>query len=127
MKISIIDHYSECLAHHYLISLFLKNYTVTHFIFISGLILVAFVHILKDVHQKKNHCFDSARFSKAFDSIVHDRLLYKISAIGASSATLKWFKSYLSGYSQAVRIGSTAILRKVVGKSTGDNPERYCG
>ena len=131
MKISINDHYSECLAHHYLISLFLKNYTVTHFIFISGLILVAFVHILKDVDQKKNHCFDSARFSKAFDSIVHDRLLYKISAMGAamgaSSATLKWFKSYLSGYPQAVRIGSTAILRKVVGKSTRDNPERYCG
>ena len=45
--------------------------------------------------------------SKAFDSIHHDRLLYKISAMSTSSATLNWFKSYLSGRSQAVRIGST--------------------
>ena len=45
--------------------------------------------------------------SKAFDSIDHERLLYKISAIGVSSATLKWLKSYLSGRSQAVQFGST--------------------
>ena len=88
---------------------------------------VSFVHILKDVDKKKIAALILLAFSKAFDSIVHDRLLYKISALGAASATLKWFKSYLSGYSQTVRIGSTAILRKVVGKSTRDNPERYCG
>ena len=91
---------------------FLKNYTVTHFIFISGLTLVSFVHILKDV-DKKNRCFDSARFSNAFDSIVHDRLLYKISALGAASATLKWFKIY-SYFEKGSRKKYTRQSRKVL-------------
>ena len=57
--------------------------------------------------QKEDHALILLDLSKAFDSIHHDRLLYKISAMGASLATLNWFKSYLSGRSQAVRIGST--------------------
>lgn len=45
--------------------------------------------------------------SKAFDSVSHSILLHKLSCIGASSDSVKWFKSYLSGRSQYVRIGST--------------------
>ena len=45
--------------------------------------------------------------SKAFDSINHDRLLDKLAAVGASPATVQWFRSYLSGRTQAVQIGST--------------------
>ena len=44
--------------------------------------------------------------SKAFDSIDHARLLYKLSILGASPSTVKWFKSYLTGRRQYVRIGS---------------------
>ena len=44
--------------------------------------------------------------SKAFDSINHSILLRKLSEVGASTATVSWFKSYLTGRTQTVRIGS---------------------
>ena len=44
--------------------------------------------------------------SKAFDSIDHARLLHKLSILGASTSTVKWFKSYLTGCRQYMRIGS---------------------
>ena len=34
--------------------------------------------------------------SKAFDCILHERLLYKLRSIGASNNVLNWFKSYLN-------------------------------
>lgn len=45
--------------------------------------------------------------SKAFDSVDHLILLHKLSKIGASPATVKWFQSYLSNRTQIVRIGSS--------------------
>ena len=44
--------------------------------------------------------------SKAFDSIDHGLLLHKSGLCGISSHTLEWFRSYLSGRTQAVRIGT---------------------
>ena len=32
--------------------------------------------------------------SKAFDCILHDRLLYKLKAIGSDASVLDWLKSY---------------------------------
>ena len=63
-------------------------------------------HILKAMNEKKITALILLDLSKAFDSIDHDRLLYKSSAMGASSATLNWFKM-LSGRSRTVGIGST--------------------
>ena len=45
--------------------------------------------------------------SKAFNSINHDKLLHKLSSVGASAAVVNWFKSYLTGRVQRVRIDST--------------------
>ena len=45
--------------------------------------------------------------SKAFDSVSHPILLHKLKCVGASSQAVGWFKSYLSGRRQYVRIGST--------------------
>ena len=45
--------------------------------------------------------------SKAFDSVSHPILLRKLSSVGASSQTVKWFDSYLTERSQSVRIGSS--------------------
>ena len=42
--------------------------------------------------------------SKAFDSINHDTLLFKIHNLGVSPSALEWFKSYLKGRYQYVRI-----------------------
>ena len=43
--------------------------------------------------------------SKAFDSVSHDMLLFKLRSLGVSPSALEWFKSYLKGRYQYVRIG----------------------
>ena len=43
--------------------------------------------------------------SKALDSINHDMLLFKLRSLGVSPSALEWFKSYLKGRYQYVRIG----------------------
>ena len=48
--------------------------------------------------------------SKAFDSIDHSILLVKLQTIGVSKSVLAWFKSYLSGRSQIVRIRFRSTL-----------------
>ncbi|CAB4041326.1 Hypothetical predicted protein [Paramuricea clavata] len=45
--------------------------------------------------------------SKAFDSINHQRLLHKLSNVGASKSTVNWFRSYLTDRFQSTRINST--------------------
>ena len=46
-------------------------------------------------------------FSKAFDSVPHVRLLSKLKAYGIDGPLLKWFKSFLVGRRQCVRITGT--------------------
>ena len=60
----------------------------------------AIFDLTKYIYSNLNHkkiissvCLDVA---KAFDSINHDLLLYKLSKIGFSNASLAWFKSYLT-------------------------------
>ena len=43
-------------------------------------------------------------FKKAFDVINHELLLKKLSIYGANDFTVKWFRSYLTGRSQYVRV-----------------------
>ena len=43
--------------------------------------------------------------SKAFDSIDHMSLLKKLRAMGTSKEAIEWFRSYLTGKKQSVRIG----------------------
>jgi hypothetical protein len=45
-------------------------------------------------------------FSKAFDSVRHDLLLPKIAVAKTSSNVLNWFRSYLDGRMQKVRLGN---------------------
>ena len=49
-------------------------------------------------------CLDIA---KAFDSINHDILLYKLAKIGINMHVIAWFKSYLTG-TQIVKFGSSS-------------------
>ena len=68
------------------------------------------------VHQSGNKKQDNKKLSaviliylsKAFDSISHSILLNKLSAIGVSKETVKWFESYLTRRFQKVRIGSSS-------------------
>ena len=44
-------------------------------------------------------------FSKAFDSVAHDRLLFKLNCLGVHGVTLNWIENFLTARSQCVRIG----------------------
>ena len=63
--------------------------------------------ILEAMDKKSLTALILLDLSKAFDSINHSILLRKLSEVGASTATASWFKSYLAGRTQTVRIGST--------------------
>ena len=43
-------------------------------------------------------------FSKAYDKVSHDRLIYKLDRAGINKQTRNWIKSFLSGRSQKVVI-----------------------
>ena len=45
-------------------------------------------------------------FSKAFDSVPHARLLLKLQAYGINGQLLSWFKNFLTGRRQCVKINS---------------------
>ena len=46
-------------------------------------------------------------FSKAFDSVSHSHLLYKLHKLGIQGKLLEWLESFLSERQQRVRIGSS--------------------
>lgn len=68
-------------------------------------ILVTYA-LLEAIGMKKLTALMQLDLLKAFDSICHPILPHKLSCVGASPATVKWFSSYRSCRSQAVRIGS---------------------
>ncbi len=43
-------------------------------------------------------------FSKAFDRVLHDKLLFKLSALGIAGNLWRWFNAYLNGGTQVVSI-----------------------
>ena len=63
--------------------------------------------VLEAMDKKELTALVLIDLSKAFDSLNHHRLLHKLARVGASPATVRWFKSYLSGRTQSVRINST--------------------
>lgn len=46
-------------------------------------------------------------FSKAFDSVCHSKLLYKLESYGIGGKLIDWIGAYLSGRTQMVRIGNS--------------------
>ena len=47
--------------------------------------------------------------SKAFDSVNHNILLFKLRSLGVPPSALEWFKNYLKGRYQYVRIGDVVL------------------
>ena len=64
--------------------------------------------LLKAMDEKKISILVLMDMSKAFDSINHDMLLFKLRSLGVSPSALEWFESYLKGRYQHVRIGDVA-------------------
>ena len=54
------------------------------------------MHIFSSINDKKLMSLLFLDISKAFDCILHDRLLCKLRCIGADENVLSWFKSYLN-------------------------------
>ena len=63
-------------------------------------------HLLEATGMKNLTALTLSDLSKAFDSLNHNKLLVKLSSVGASPHVLNWFKSYLTGRSQSLRINS---------------------
>ena len=61
--------------------------------------------LLKAMDEKKISILVMMDMSKAFDSINHDMLLFKLRSLCVSPSALEWFKSSLKGRYQHVRIG----------------------
>jgi hypothetical protein len=60
---------------------------------------------IRDSLNSERHCIATfCDFSKAFDTIDHNRLLMKLSKYGVRGIALELIKSYLSGRSQAVKV-----------------------
>lgn len=54
-------------------------------------------------------------FSKAFDSVAHNRLLLKLRSMGIAGDILNWIKSFLTGRSQCVKVdGETSKWKPVL-------------
>ena len=63
--------------------------------------------ILEAMDKKMISALVLLDLSKAFDSINQQLLLQKLNHVGASHSAVSWFRSYLNGRTQSVRIGST--------------------
>jgi hypothetical protein len=46
-------------------------------------------------------------FQKAFDSVVHSKLIHKLSAYGITGNLINWLTSFLSNRSQSVKVGNS--------------------
>jgi hypothetical protein len=59
------------------------------------------------LNDKRNVDVVYLDYAKAFDSVVHSKLLVKLERYGVSSMLLLWIEAYLTGRSQFVRIGDS--------------------
>ena len=65
--------------------------------------------ILQSINQRSQVDLILLDFSKAFDMVNHEKLLYKLHFYGIRGQTLKWIKSFLDNRSQSVVVnGSTS-------------------
>ena len=62
--------------------------------------------LLKNMDEKGISFVVLLDMSKAFDSILQDKLLSKLQSLGVSDSALAWFKSYVSSRKQVLKIGS---------------------
>jgi hypothetical protein len=60
--------------------------------------------VLENLQDRKQCDTVIMDFSKAFDKVSHDRLLYKLDRAGIDPNTSAWIKSFLSSRSQKVVI-----------------------
>ncbi|HBI39884.1 MAG TPA: hypothetical protein DDY16_02905 [Tenacibaculum sp.] len=91
---------------------FRKDHSTTY------LMLDLFDHIFTSKNSAKHPAIIFLDIKKAFDTVNHDILLYKLKHYGINGSALSWFKSFLTDRMQQTKIGcrisSTHILRSGV-------------
>ena len=70
--------------------------------------------VYSELNDRKSVFGVSIDFRKAFDTVCHDVLLRKLERYGVRGCVLSWFRSYLHGRTQSVRIGSMLSAPRVV-------------
>ena len=92
----------ERIVHRHLLSYFTEHQVITaqQYGFLPGrstheAIFDLTRHIYSSINNKKLMGLLFLDISKAFDCIIHERLLYKLRAVGCDRTVLKWFKNYL--------------------------------
>ena len=106
----IISKVLEKIVHQRLFNFLFNCLSSSQFGFIPGRSclqqLLIFSHEL--YHAKSSH-FDIdviyLDYKKAFDSVVHNRLLYKLWEYGIHGDLWKWFQAFLTDRRQCVRVG----------------------
>ena len=58
----------------------------------------------RTIEEKKSFDIIYTNFSKAFDSVAHQRLILKLEMIGITGDVLGWIKSFLNGRTQCVKV-----------------------
>ena len=84
-------------------------------------LLVSYSEIFNLMDRKAGSDVIYLDFSKAFDSVPHQELLYKLWQMGITGPLWHWFKSYLSNHQHCVSIGgkSSKLLPVISGVPQG--------
>ena len=64
-------------------------------------------------------------FSKAFDTVSHNKLLMKLKSVGICGILLKWLSSYLKGSTQIVNV--KGYLSEKIDVTSGVSQGSHCG
>lgn len=80
------------------------------------------IYLTEEKERRKGKEIDSGKYcgmamldlQKAFDTVDHQILLYKLKAVGFNKEALKWIQSYLSGRVQMVDEGGTLPKPKIL-------------
>ena len=68
---------------------------------------MSYIYLYECLEEGKHAISVSIDFSKAFDTVKHDILLSKLEICGVRGIAYEWFRSYLSGRTQCVKIGTS--------------------
>lgn len=90
--------------------------------FLKGLststnLLECFNHWTISIQARKSVTVAYIDFAKAFDTVSHPKLLYRLKQYGIDGCLLKWIESFLSGRSHATRVGH--CLSSILDLSSG--------
>ena len=80
----------------------------------SYAVLDLYSNILEAIEEGNYACSVFLDFAKAFDTVNHSILIDKLEHYGIRGVVGNWFKSYLSGRHQSVKIGNTLSEEQII-------------